>query len=80
MIKIGNYNELEVVKKVDFGFYLDGEEYGEILMPQKYAPEELKIGDMQRVSYIAILVVALWQLPNVRFWRSAKWGFCVLNR
>ena len=49
MIKIGNYNELEVVKKVDFGFYLDGEEYGEILMPQKYAPEELKIGDMQRV-------------------------------
>ena len=25
MIKIGNYNELEVVKKVDFGFYLDGE-------------------------------------------------------
>ena len=27
MIKIGNYNELEVVKKVDFGFYLDGEEY-----------------------------------------------------
>lgn len=34
MIKIGNYNELEVVKKVDFGFYLDGEEYGEILMPQ----------------------------------------------
>lgn len=49
MIKIGNYNELEVVKKVDFGFYLDGEEYGEILMPQKYAPEDLKTGDKIRV-------------------------------
>ena len=49
MIKIGNYNELEVVKKVDFGFYLDGEEYGEILMPQKYAPEDLEIGDKIRV-------------------------------
>ncbi len=49
MIKIGNYNELKVVKKVDFGFYVDGEEYGEILMPMKYAPEELSVGDSVKV-------------------------------
>lgn len=38
MIEIGNYNRLKVVKKVDFGLYLDGEEWGEILLPQRYAP------------------------------------------
>ena len=49
MIKIGNYNELKVVKKVDFGFYVDGEEYGEILMPMKYASDDLSIGDTAKV-------------------------------
>jgi predicted RNA-binding protein (virulence factor B family) len=39
MIKIGNYNNLRVVKTVDFGIYLDGEEAGEILMPLKYVPQ-----------------------------------------
>lgn len=49
MIKIGNYNALKVVKKVDFGFYVDGEEYGEILMPAKYAPDDLAIDDIVKV-------------------------------
>lgn len=31
MIEIGKYNTLTVVKAVDFGVYLDGEERGEIL-------------------------------------------------
>ena len=33
MIKIGKTNNLKVVKKVDFGLYLDGGESGEILLP-----------------------------------------------
>ncbi len=45
MIKIGNYATLEVVKFLDFGAYLDGGPYGEILLPKRYEPEGLKEGD-----------------------------------
>ena len=45
MVKIGKNNNLKVVKTVDFGVYLDGGEYGEILMPQKYVPENISEGD-----------------------------------
>lgn len=45
MIKIGKNNILKVVKRVDFGLYLDGGEFGEILMPQKYVAEGTEIGD-----------------------------------
>ena len=44
MIEIGHYYELEVVKKVDFGFYLDAEELGNVLLPIKYAPQGLAVG------------------------------------
>ena len=44
-IKLGDYNTLQIVKKVDFGLYLDGEEEGEILLPQRYAPQKAEIGD-----------------------------------
>ena len=40
MLKIGYYNKMEVVKAVDFGYYLDGGPYGEILLPTSQAPEE----------------------------------------
>ncbi len=39
MIEPGKLNTLRVVKKVDFGIYLDGGELGEILMPGKWVPE-----------------------------------------
>mgnify|MGYP006386259921 FL=1 len=44
-IKLGDYNRLRVVKKVDFGMYLDGGDEGEILLPTRYVPEGLSIGD-----------------------------------
>lgn len=44
MLKIGDYNELEVLKEVDFGLYLNSDE-GEILLPRKYVTEGLAIGD-----------------------------------
>jgi len=44
MIEYGRYNKLQVDKKVDFGFYLtDGQE--RLLLPGKYAPVGLKVGD-----------------------------------
>ena len=33
-IELGKFNQLEVVKEVDFGVYLDGGEEGEILLPR----------------------------------------------
>lgn len=46
MIKIGQNYELEVIKAVDFGFYVDAKELGEVLLPLKHAPEECQVGDM----------------------------------
>lgn len=60
MIKLGDYNLLKVVKlavrdnphayggKETFGIFLDGGKEGEILMPQKYVPEDAKVGDELR--------------------------------
>lgn len=51
-IKIGAYNTLTVLKVAlregngdPFGLYLDGGREGEILMPEKYVPEGISIGD-----------------------------------
>jgi uncharacterized protein len=43
---IGKLNKLRVVKEVDFGIYLDGQELGEILMPRRYVPENCKPEDL----------------------------------
>lgn len=44
MIQSGAYYTLPVVKKVDFGAYLDGGEAGEILLPKRYVPKGLEAG------------------------------------
>lgn len=49
MIKLGDYNNLKVVKEVDFGLYLDGGDEGEILLPKRYVPEGAKPGDELQV-------------------------------
>ena len=46
---LGKYNQLEVVKEVDFGVYLDGGDDGEILLPSRYVPEGCKPGDVLNV-------------------------------
>ena len=45
MMKIGSYNDLRIVKRVDFGFYLDGAEEGEILLPRRDITEDMNVGD-----------------------------------
>lgn len=45
-IRLGRMNRLTVVKTVDFGLYLDGGDvYGRILLPSRYVPEGIGIGD-----------------------------------
>lgn len=48
MVDLGNYNELEIAREVDFGVYLTSED-GDILLPAKYVPEGAKVGDFVRV-------------------------------
>ncbi|MEL7586118.1 MAG: S1-like domain-containing RNA-binding protein [Prolixibacteraceae bacterium] len=49
MAAIGTLNELEVVKTVDFGVYLDGGSHDEILLPKRYVPENCQVGDRLEV-------------------------------
>ncbi len=48
MINIGEYNELEVVKQLEFGIYLRADDI-EILMPTKWIPVGTRIGDLLNV-------------------------------
>ena len=45
MATIGRLNRLRVVRDAPPGFYLDGHEQGEILLPRRYIPAKLKPGD-----------------------------------
>jgi predicted RNA-binding protein (virulence factor B family) len=49
MITLGKTYTLDVVKSVDFGFYLDAKNLGEVLLPSKHAPSNLKVGDSLEV-------------------------------
>lgn len=49
MLKIGEMNDLVVLRKVDFGLYLDGGKYGDILIPARYVPKDWKIGGVLTV-------------------------------
>lgn len=46
MVKIGKRNSLPIVRKVDFGMYLDGGDGMEILLPSRYVTETMKPGDV----------------------------------
>lgn len=45
-VNIGRFNTLMVVKSVDFGVYLDGSEWGDILLPARYVPSGVAEGEM----------------------------------
>lgn len=49
MATIGNYNTLKVIKKLDFGVYLDAENLGEVLLPIKQVPPGTEIDDTLEV-------------------------------
>jgi len=44
MIKVGEYNNLKVIREVDFGLYLDDGAEG-ILLPKRFVPKGAAIGD-----------------------------------
>jgi len=46
LVELGKFNRLEVVKDVDFGYYLDGGDLGEILLPHNSTEQLHAAGDI----------------------------------
>ncbi|GGX28235.1 CvfB family protein [Aquimarina muelleri] len=49
MLKLGVYNTLEIVRERDQGIYLCDDDGDEVLLPNKYVPEQFKIRDELKV-------------------------------
>lgn len=49
MIEIGGTYDLTVIRDTEFGYYLDAEDLGEILLPSRLAPDELSVDDSVKV-------------------------------
>ncbi len=49
MAEIGKYNNLKIVKLLDFGAYLDGGDKGEILLPIRQVPPNINVDDFIEV-------------------------------
>lgn len=71
MVQIGNYSELKVLKQLDFGVYLDGENLGEILLPTSQVPPNTEIGD--------VLEVFIYRDSEDRIIATSKEAFVVVN-
>ncbi|RIV68899.1 S1 RNA-binding domain-containing protein [Flagellimonas aequoris] len=53
MIKLGDYNTLKIVRATSVGLFLEDEEGTEILLPNKYVPEDFKIDtEMEVFCYL----------------------------
>ncbi len=69
MADIGKVNTLRVIKEVDFGVYLDGDELGEILLPQRYVPEDYeRTGMIEAFIYLDSedRLIATTEVPYAR--------------
>lgn len=45
MAKLGRYNRLRIVKRTEIGIFLDGEDFGEILLPRKYVLDSMRVDE-----------------------------------
>ena len=69
MIELGKYSTLEVVKLVDFGVYLNAEDFGQVLLPKKYVPAETEVGDKLKIFlYLDSndMIIATTQRPRTQ--------------
>ncbi|MDA3879705.1 MAG: S1-like domain-containing RNA-binding protein [Prolixibacteraceae bacterium] len=83
MVRIGKICILEVVKFTEQGAYLDGGPYGEILLPQKYVPENCKEEDEVEV-FISFdsedRIVATSVMPTVMVGQFGRLKVVEVNR
>lgn len=82
MVRIGKTSKLQVVKGVEFGLYLDGEEFGEILLPARYVPPGVQVDDWLDV-FIYLdsedTIIATTEKPHVEIGECACLRVADLN-
>lgn len=71
MALVGRYNSLQVVKHTNFGLYLDGEQEGEILLPNRYIPKDVPSEDEDWLNVFIYLdsddkLIATTEKPKVQ--------------
>ena len=49
MADLGRYNTLPILRRTDFGVFLDGGELGDILLPRKYVTDSMQVGEQLKV-------------------------------
>jgi hypothetical protein len=73
MLKIGDYNDLKILKNTEYGLFLEANdellEIKEILLPKRYVTEEMKIGETVKV-FVALdsedRIIATTEEPKVK--------------
>lgn len=74
MIRVGQFNRLKVIKEVPFGIYLDGDDWGEILLPGKFVPKGTQVNDVIEVFVYfdsEDKIIATTQRPRTRLGNCA---------
>ncbi|VAW85002.1 S1 RNA binding domain [hydrothermal vent metagenome] len=83
MVEVGQFNTLRVVKEVPFGLYLDGDDWGEILLPSKFVPSGSKVGD-ELVVFLYFdsedKIIATTQRPRAQMGSCAYLKVIDINR
>jgi len=83
MAELGKLNTLTVLKRLDFGVYLDGGDLEEILLPRRYVPEGCKVGDQLDV-FIYLdsedMLIATTETPKAMVGESAFLNVLEVNR
>ena len=83
MAEIGSFSTLTVIKKVDFGVYLDGGDLDQILLPARYMPEQCAVGDKVDV-FIYLdsedMVIATTEKPKAIVGECAYLNVVEVNR
>jgi hypothetical protein len=46
MADLGRYNNLRIIRRTDIGLFVDGGDYGDILLPRRYVEDSMRVGEM----------------------------------
>lgn len=82
-VEIGKFNRLQVIKTADHGLYLDGGEAGSILLPNRYVPKDVSVGDEVDVFLYFDsddLLIATTETPKVQVGNCALLKVIDTNR
>jgi len=83
MVEVGKFNTLKIVKEVDFGVYLDGDDLGTILLPKREVPEGASIGQALEVFIYfdsKDLLIATTRKPKLEVGRCALLRVADINQ